>query len=300
MGCFYFKGFSVEHSRSAIKVNSDGVLLAAWSSLEQLLGDSVDGALDTPSVGGLASSKVEILDVGSGTGVIALLIAKRLSQLSSTLNYNVTGVEIDFDAWEESLLNFHNSPWSGRLSAINGPFQQLANEEERLGTFNLLLSNPPFFSRSLKPNDARRSIGRHEESLTLEELIVGGEQLMAEGALLSLILPIDNFSRLERVVGGLKTLSLKRVCRVVTVEGKAPKRVMVEIVKRDPSGTQLVGKEDSEMAGGGVTELVAKKGSNVVEEVLIMHNRGSLRYTEEYVELVGPYYLKELNRGESL
>ncbi|MGI9526697.1 MAG: tRNA1(Val) (adenine(37)-N6)-methyltransferase, partial [Weeksellaceae bacterium] len=113
MSIFKFKQFNVEQKLSAAKVGTDGVLLGAWVNLDP-----------TPS---------KILDIGTGTGLIALMLAQR-----SPLSY-ITALDIDKDAIVEASLNFENSPWPDRLNAVHTSLQAYNTEEK----FDLIISNPP-------------------------------------------------------------------------------------------------------------------------------------------------------------
>lgn len=124
MASFYFKKFVVEQSNSAMKVNTDGVLLAAWVSL------------DAP---------VKLLEIGSGTGVISLIIAQRLEEILSN-NFNITAIDVDYNSYLESCNNFKNSIWSDNLEALHISLQDLYLDYKSStvgqGKFNLILSNP--------------------------------------------------------------------------------------------------------------------------------------------------------------
>lgn len=159
---FRFKRFSVSDTRSAMKIGTDGVLLGAWCRAE--------GAR-------------RVLDVGTGAGVIALMVAQRQPMAQ------VDAVEIDLDSCQEAELNFASSPWSGRLRAIHADFNQFAAQcQER---YDLIVSNPPFFTNGALPPAARRMAARHCVSLNYSQLIGGASRLMAEGGRICLIAPHD-------------------------------------------------------------------------------------------------------------
>ena len=194
---FQFKQFRIEQERSALKVGTDGVLLGAWCNLK--------GAFS-------------ILDVGTGTGLIALMMAQ-----SSTAA--ISAIEIDESSCQDALLNFRNSPWSERLELFASDFN--AFKESYSGKYDLVVSNPPFFVQSMKSADVASSKARHDVSLTFRQLITGSKRLLHENGRLAVILPfesLDDFRETARLEGfylARKTVVHPRV-------GKPPKRVLLE------------------------------------------------------------------------
>lgn len=159
---FQFKQFKIIQEKSAMKVGTDGVLLGFWANCR--------GAKT-------------ILDVGTGTGLIALMLAQRSSA-------QITGIEIEKNASEEAVNNVQNSPWSNRVDIEQMAFQQYVNLCDE--KFDLIVSNPPFFENSLKSNNLNRSLARHSDSLPFSELIAGVKILLNKGGILSLILPVSS------------------------------------------------------------------------------------------------------------
>ena len=157
---FRFKQFAVLNDRTAMKVGTDGVLLGAWCPVEGMR---------------------HVLDVGTGCGVIALMVAQR--------NHTalIDAIDIDHDAIEEATLNFVASPWSERLTAIEADF----NDMTRHDRYDMIVSNPPYFTDSLLPPDAARTMARHTESLTYSQLIEGAAQRLTDEGILALISPTD-------------------------------------------------------------------------------------------------------------
>ena len=195
MSGFRFKQFSVEQDDVAMKVGTDGVLLGAWAEC--------DGAR-------------RILDIGTGTGVIALQMAQR------NPTAQVQAVEIDETAAHRARANFDNSPWAERLEV-----QEFSPTEK----FDLIISNPPYFIDSLLPPDAKRSTARHTHDLTFEELDRAVCRLLAENGKFALILPVTEFEKYL----SLTQLHLVRRCDVCPIEGGAAKRVMGEFAKQKPT-----------------------------------------------------------------
>ena len=204
MAGFRFKQFSVEQDDVAMKVGTDGVLLGAWAECE--------GAR-------------RILDIGTGTGVIALQMAQR------NPTAQVQAVEIDETAARRARANFDNSPWAERLEVEQTPVQEFSPAER----FDLIISNPPYFVDSLVPPDAKRSTARHTHDLTFEELDRAVCRLLAESGRFALILPEPEFERYTEQ----SQLHLVRRCNVHSVEGGAIKRVMGEFSKDKPAKIEI-------------------------------------------------------------
>lgn len=195
MSAFRFKQFEVEQGDAAMKVGTDGVLLGAW--------------VDTRGAD-------RILDIGTGTGVIALMMAQRSAAQT------IVGVDIDAVATARANSNFGISPWSDRLVAYNMPVQQYEGEK-----FDLIVSNPPYFTDSLLCPDSRRTLARHTTELSLAELDSAVVRLLADSGRFALILPAD---QMERFVA-LSALSVVRRCDVLSYPGGESKRVMAELQK---------------------------------------------------------------------
>jgi tRNA1Val (adenine37-N6)-methyltransferase len=156
---FHFKQFSVRHDRSGMKVGTDGTLLGAWTDV--------------------VSAK-HILDIGTGTGLIALMLAQR------SADSKIEGVEIDAAAIEDAQENFTKSPWAKRLTLHNVPIQGFKTSAK----FDLIVSNPPYFIGSYKPPNEQRITARHTESLTFQELIDVSKNLLTADGRLSVVLPV--------------------------------------------------------------------------------------------------------------
>lgn len=147
---FKFKQFTVYHDRCAMKVGTDGVLLGAWAQ--------VDNAR-------------RILDVGTGTGLIALMTAQR-SQA------HIMGIDIDEKAVGQAEENVKASPWKERISICRKDVMQMCREVD--GTFDAIVSNPPYFVENVHCPDARRNVARHTGGLTFGELLAAVERLLAD------------------------------------------------------------------------------------------------------------------------
>lgn len=159
---FKFKQFTVYHDLCAMKVGIDGVLLGVWTPIDEAK---------------------HILDIGTGSGLIALILAQRAP------GANITAIDIDENAVKQAEINAVNSPWNERIEVIQNSLQQFASSTGK--KFDLIVSNPPFFLNSLKAPDPGRSTARHTDSLSHEELIVYSKQLLTADGRLCIILPVN-------------------------------------------------------------------------------------------------------------
>lgn len=232
---FLFKQFTVHQDRCAMKIGTDGVLLGAWTSLK-----------DMPD---------SILDIGAGTGVIALMLAQR-----SEAN-TIEGIEIDEAAYEQCVDNFENSPWGDRLFCYHAGLDELTEDIDE--QYELIVSNPPFYSEIVSSGDNSRDMARQNRSLPFEELILGVSQLLAENGSFSTIIPYkeeDAFLQLARQ----SNLYPKRITRV--------KGNLQSDIKRS------------------LLELQFGETKAAVNQLTIEKERH--RYTQEYIDLTKDYYLK--------
>lgn len=160
-----------------------------------------------------------VLDVGTGTGVIALMIAQRTE---GELQPQIDAIDIDLPSVEEAKENFENSPWADRLKVFHSALQDYPLKE-----YELIVSNPPYFDNSLLNPDSRKSGARHTFSLSYIDILeYASEALSAEGRL-ALILPAEVEKNLIRVAASYSLFPLS-ILRVRTVERKAPKRIVIE------------------------------------------------------------------------
>jgi len=155
---FNFKQFRINQQWSAFKVGTDAVLLGAYAG--------IDGVKT-------------VLDIGSGTGVISLMIAQRSKA-------TITAIEPDYDSYLQTCENAAHSPWSDRIIVFNSDLQ---NFDSRGHKFDLIVSNPPYFQNSLKNPDPRKSATRHNETLTTTDLLKGVVNLLNDEGKLQIILP---------------------------------------------------------------------------------------------------------------
>ena len=205
--CFRFKQFTVWHDRCAMKVGTDGVLLGAWCPLDSQASSSKS----------LKSSKgFKVLDIGTGSGLIALMLAQRLPQAQ------ITAIDIDNGAVEQAKYNFSISPWADRLQC----HQQALQEVEGNSIYDLIVSNPPYFQASLKNPDSLRAMARHTDTLSYDELLANSARLLKEEGRLALVLPIEAE---QQIIALAQTYALypTHITHVYPKPGKAAKRLLI-------------------------------------------------------------------------
>ena len=193
---FRFQQFEVFHDRCAMKVGTDGVLLGAWADVEHCR---------------------RMLDIGTGTGIIALMVAQRAPEAE------VVAVEIDGSAAIQARENVSRSPFADRIRVVQADVRTFHDEG---GPFDCILCNPPFFSEDTLPGNRSRSLARHNAHLRFEELIAAVEQLLSPSGLFHVVLPqseVNTFVSTCFISG----LNLVRQCQVKTVESKPPKRALL-------------------------------------------------------------------------
>jgi len=194
---FQFKRFKIEQDLCAMKVGTDGVLLGAW-----------------------ARGGDRMLDIGCGTGVIALMLAQRY------LQGRVSALDIDEGAVRQTEQNVAQSPFADRVEVIQGAVQNFESSD----CYDAIVSNPPFFVDSLNAPDPQRNIARHAETLTYSQLMQAAWRLLKDDGELSVVVPFDYRQRMEDeaiFVGFFPS----RVCAVRTAAHKAPKRFLLAFRK---------------------------------------------------------------------
>lgn len=229
---FRFKHFVVNQKDSAMRVNTDGVLLGAWMSLD--------------------SHYKNLLDIGTGTGVIALMAAQRMSALCndssngievSAGKFKIVGIDSDSGSCKEAERNFAASIWRNNLTAANVTFQILSaadsTEDTGVKIFDFIFSNPPYFSDSLQSPDKERNTARHNMSLSQADLLNGVISLLSNEGKFAVILPSDEADEFLRKVEFLCgkpecAMYLQRRCDVVYKIGKPAERAMLEFGKKRP------------------------------------------------------------------
>jgi tRNA1Val (adenine37-N6)-methyltransferase len=233
---FQFKQFSIQQDKTAMKVGTDGVLLGAWSPINH--------------------SPFSILDIGAGTGLIALMLAQR------TNAEQIDALEIDEDAYEQAVENFENSPWSDRLFCFHAGLDEFIEEPE--DEYDLIVSNPPFYSEDYKTENEQRDLARFQDAMPFEELIEAAALLLSENGIFAVILPFKeekNFIALAKEAQLYPT----KITRVKGTQTSEIKRSLLAFSRNENQKVEI-------------DELVIEIDRHV--------------YTQEYIELTKDFYLK--------
>ena len=199
-GYFQFKQFTIRQQHCAMKVGTDGTLLGAWAQA--------------------SAGLCRVLDVGTGTGLIALMMAQRYPEARAI------AIDIDEKAVFQAQENVSASPFADRIKVIEADVQTFEDSEK----FDFIVCNPPFFEDSLVCPDPQRTEARHTVSLGYRQLMASAFRLLKDNGRFSVIIPADCRSRLESEAH-LRGFFISRLCSVQTTPVKAPKRYMIEFAK---------------------------------------------------------------------
>ena len=232
---FTFKQFSVNQDRCAMKIGTDGVLLGAW----------------TP----LTNNPYNVLDIGTGTGILSLMLAQRSNA------EQIDAIEIDEDAYEQCVENFEASPWGDKLFCFHAGLDEFVDEPEE--EYDLIISNPPFYTDDYKSDNTSRDLARFEDALPFEELIEAAALLLSDNGIFSVIIP---YKEEERFVSLCKELDLfpLKITRVKGTPTSEIKRSLLAFCRME----QIP----------------------LIDELVIEISRHI--YTSEYIELTKEFYLK--------
>lgn len=232
---FKFKKFSINQDRCAMKIGTDGVLLGAWASIEQ-----------KPN---------SILDIGAGTGILSLMLAQR------TLAENIEALEIDEDAYEQCVENFEASPWADRLFCYHAGLDEFLEEIEE--PYDLIISNPPFYSETVSSGNSSRDTARQSQSLPFDELLEAVSKLLSADGIFAVVIPFKE--------------EISFVSLAVSF-GLYPNRILR--VKGNPSAE----------IKRSLLEFRFENSSALEEELIIEIQRHE--YTNDYIALTKDFYLK--------
>ena len=233
---FTFKQFAIEQDRCAMKIGTDGVLLGAWAPID--------------------NHPFSILDIGTGTGIIALMLAQRSAA------QQIDALEIDEAAYEQATDNFENSPWNDRLFCFHAGLDEFIEEPEE--EYDLIVSNPPFYSEDYKTENESRDLARFQDAMPFEQLLEAADLLLSEHGIFAVIIPFkeeENFIAFANEFE-LYPLKITRVKGTPTTE-----------IKRS-----LLAFSRNETTDLPIDELVIETARHV--------------YTQEYIGLTKDFYLK--------
>jgi tRNA1Val (adenine37-N6)-methyltransferase len=233
---FQFKQFSLEQDRTAMKIGTDGVLLGAWTPIE--------------------NNPFSILDIGTGTGIIALMLAQRSSA------DQIDALEIDEDAYEQATDNFENSPWNDRLFCFHAGLDEFVEEPE--DEYDLIVSNPPFYSEDYKSSSDQRDLARFQDAMPFEDLIEAAALLLSENGIFSVIIPFKEESTFLALAKEFELFPLK-ITRVKGTPTSEMKRSLLAFSR-------------NEISNFPIDELIIETARHI--------------YTPEYIALTKDFYLK--------
>ncbi|MFA9388260.1 MAG: tRNA1(Val) (adenine(37)-N6)-methyltransferase [Prolixibacteraceae bacterium] len=230
---FQFKQFRVVQNHAAMRVGTDGVLLGAWAEAEKA---------------------TTILDIGTGTGVIALMLAQRS-------NAQIDAIDIEEGAIKDAGFNFNQSPWAERMTVVHCSIQEYVGQTAKL--YDCIVSNPPFFSNSLKSKQMEKSLARHTDTLSFEELIDGVAKLLKHTGRFCVILPIEAKIEMITIASKFK-LYPSRITQVKPNPLKPVKRVLIKF---------------------------QFESLNLKEDELIIETETRHTYTSGFIQFVKAFYL---------
>lgn len=233
---FSFKKFNIQQDRCAMKIGTDGVLLGAWTPIE--------------------NNPFSILDIGTGTGIIALMLAQRSHA------EQIDALEIDDEAYEQASDNFENSPWNDRLFCFHAGLDEFVEEPE--DEYDLIVSNPPFYAEDYKTENEQRDLARFQDAMPFEDLIKAAALLLSENGIFSVIIPFKEEENFLALAAAYELHPIK-ITRVKGTPTSEIKRSLLAF-GRNESDTILS------------NELIIETARHI--------------YTPEYIELTKDFYLK--------
>jgi tRNA1Val (adenine37-N6)-methyltransferase len=229
---FSFKQFTINQDKSAFKVGTDGVLLGAYAGL---------------------SASGNILEIGSGTGVVSIMLAQRCDAM-------ITTIEPDYDSFLQTTGNVARCKWHDRIRVEHTDFQNFRTTEK----FDLIITNPPYFAGSLKNPDARKAVTRHNDSLSSAEILEGVLKFMKEDGCLQLIMPYAEGNVFIAEAAGYG-LYCNNILKIKPLPSAEIRRLILTF---------------------------SKTQKKTVEKFLTIENGARHEFTEEYMNLTREFYLK--------
>ncbi len=232
---FQFKQFSIQHDRCAMKIGTDSVLLGAWCPID--------------------NHPFSVLDIGAGTGVLSLMLAQRSHA------EQIDAIEIDENAYEQCVDNFESSPWGDRLFCFHAGLDEFVDEPE--DEYDLIISNPPFYTEDYKTDNEQRDLARFADALPFEELVEAADLLLSESGIFAVILPYSEEEKFIALANNLELFPFK-ITRVKGTPTTEIKRSLLAFSRKE-----------IEIA---IDELVIETARH--------------QYTEDYISLTKDFYLK--------
>lgn len=199
---FQFKQFTIKQSEAAFKVTTDSVLLGAWADL---------------------TNAKTILDIGTGTGLLALMAAQRS-------HAKITAIEPDEMSFSQAKLNVLSTPWHDRIILLNYSLQEFLGTTNTM--FDSIISNPPFFSGSLLNPDPRKAMARHKATLSSEFLLSASEKMLSDNGTLHLVLPVNEGENTIEMAPGFG-LFCQRIMRIRPTDLQQPRRLLMTFGRRE-------------------------------------------------------------------
>ncbi len=230
---FFFKKFGLFHHRSTMKIGTDAILLSRWVEV---------------------SENDDVLDIGTGCGLIPLMLAQKGIK-------SADAVEIDNDSYDEAAQNFRNSAWKSQLFAINDDIKHYSSVCEK--KYDLIVSNPPFFFGDNIPEKSKKSLARHTNTLSYNDLLVSVKRLLKPEGRFALVLPArESLTFLKDAEN--QGFYLQKEMKIVPIEGKESNRINMQ--------------------------LVVNQVDAIESETFVLRHQDH-RFTKEYKDFLKDYYL---------
>ena len=233
---FHFKEFSVLQDKAAMKIGTDAVLLGAWCPVN--------------------NNPFSVLDIGAGTGILSLMLAQR------TNAQQIDSLEIDDEAYQQCVENFENSKWNDRLFCYHAGLDEFIDEPE--DTYDIIISNPPFYSENYKTQNSQRDLARFKDALPFEDLVKAADLLLSENGIFAVIIPYKEEEKFINLCAKAELYPIK-ITRVKGTPTTEIKRSLLAFKRFELSTLE-------------------------VEELIIETSRH--KYTNQYINLTKDFYLK--------
>ena len=233
---FSFKQFSVQQEQSAMKIGTDAVLLGAWCPID--------------------NNPISVLDIGAGTGILSLMLAQRSNA------EQIDAIEIEENAYEECVFNFENALWSDRLFCFHAGLDEFVDDPE--DEYDLIISNPPFYSEDFKTDNSHRDLARFQDALPFEDLVEAADLLLSENGIFAVVIPFKEEERFIDLCASVELFPIK----VTRVKGSHTTPIVRSLLAFKRFELPVL----------------------VADELVVEINRHE--YTNEYINLTKEFYLK--------